>query len=262
MSNQDFSNNPLFTSEVVFKLPYSGNVRIDIPYAKEAGLVMDIYYPQLRTLSAPTVVIVNGYADAGMQTMIGKNLKELGWHTSWAKLLAASGFVAITYTNCDPEKDVHRLFDYLLANSGLLTIDLKKVGILSSSGNVPNALSLLTTNLPIRCAALCYGYMLDINGSTAIKNAQDLYHFVAPLAGKEEFPDKVPLLVVRAGQEDNPGLNESIDNFVSEALRRNAPLELINFSNSKHAFDILDKSKESVAIVRRILGFLQLHLCD
>jgi hypothetical protein len=67
------------------------------------------------------------------------------------------------------------------------------------------------------------------------------------------------MLVARAGQ-DHPFLNDALDRFVREALVQNAPLDLLNHREGRHAFDILDDDARSREIISRTLEFLQAHL--
>jgi hypothetical protein len=53
------------------------------------------------------VVIVEGYPDPGLKAVFGCRFKEMGSTTSWARLIAASGMVAVAYTNERPEPDLH-----------------------------------------------------------------------------------------------------------------------------------------------------------
>jgi dienelactone hydrolase len=262
MSDTNLQQNPLFTSEVVYQLPYSGEICSDIPYGEENDRLMDIYYPENRTQLMPAILIVTGYRDSGVEELIGKKFKELMWHVSWAKLIAASGVIAITYSNIKPDEDLFKLHKYLQDNGTPFGIDTKRLGLMACSGNVPNAIAMLMSKNPIRCAVLCYGYMMDFGDSTEVADAKDLYGFVTPDNKSNHFPDKAPILLARAGKDENIGLNSSLDQFVQEALIRNAPIELINYPEGQHCFDILNDSKESVGVIKRILEFLRCYLLE
>ena len=67
-------------------------------------------------------------------------------------------------------------------------------------------------------------------------------------------------MIVRAGKDTLPGLNESIDRFVVGALARNLPVTLVNHKDGLHSFDILDNTETTREIVRRLLEFLRFHL--
>ena len=65
---------------------------------------------------------------------------------------------------------------------------------------------------------------------------------------------------MRAGQEQFPPLNDSIDRFVSKALTLNRPLTLVNHASGAHSFDLLHDSETSREIIRQILDFLRSQL--
>jgi hypothetical protein len=70
----------------------------------------------------------------------------------------------------------------------------------------------------------------------------------------------VPLFVVRAGQDQFPGINEAMDRFAHWALNRNLPITLVNYAGAPHGFDLFDESEQCRAIIRQMLAFLALHL--
>jgi acetyl esterase/lipase len=114
----------------------------------------------------------------------------------------------------------------------------------------------------LKCAVFCYGYMLDLNGSTIVADAATQMRFVNPCAGKsvEDLRRYIPLFVARAGQDQMPGLNEALDRFIVKALACNLPVTFVNHATAPHAFDLLQDSADSREIIRRILAFLQFHL--
>jgi acetyl esterase/lipase len=195
--------------------------------------------------------------------MLGCKLKEMESYISWAKLTAASGLAAITYTNREPAADIEALIQYLRQNAAAMGIDGNRIGVWACSGNVPMALSVLMqeANDYLKCAVLCYGLMLDLEGSTSVAEAAKMFGFVNPCAGKtvDDLPKDLPLFIVRAGQ-DNPQLNETIDRFVVKALSCNLPVTFANHHAAPHAFDVLHDSEASREIIRQILAFMRFHL--
>lgn len=260
MSDPTPLNNPAFTSEVVYQLPCAGEIQPDVSYGENEGLLMDIYYPEERKKLMPAVILLTGISDPGFQARIGIKSKQVMWYISWAKLLAASGFVAITYSNIEPYDDAINLIEYLTEKGSELGVDANKLGIISQSANVANALAVLMAKVPVQCAALCYGYTMDLGDSKLVTEGLNLYGISEPEWAPGDFPDSTPMLIARAGREEHPGLNESIDLFVQEALRRNAPLSLTNYPGGVHSFDVLDDSRESIAIIKRILDFFRCYL--
>jgi acetyl esterase/lipase len=243
-------------------------VRRDVPYrATDAGaLTLDIYYPPARQDAArtPAVVFVLGYSDLGTEALLGCKLKEMGAYSSWARLVAASGLIAITYTTREPAADTRALLQYVRLKAADLGIDEDRIGLWACSGNVPLALSVLMREAReyVKCAVLCYGYMLDLEGATGVAEAAETFRFVNPCAGRsvDEFPRELPLFIARAGQDQMPRLNETIDRFMVKALSRNLPVTFVNHPAAPHAFDLFDESETSREIIRQILAYLRSHL--
>jgi acetyl esterase/lipase len=189
----------------------------------------------------------------------------MGAYTSWGRLMATSGMVAVTYTNRDPVLDAQSLLQYIRQNANRLGIDEHRIGLWACSGNVPLALSMLMKqeiNKYVKCAVLCYGFMLDLDGSDIVVKAAKLWGFVNSCAGKsvEDLPQGVPLLIVRAGLDQTPHLNETIDQFLPKALSKNLPITLANHAAAPHGFDLLDESDLTRGVIRGILAFMRFHL--
>lgn len=255
---------------VVLTLPGAESVRVrrDVEYVGAGGgpLTMDVYQPPGAGGAAPTpaVVIVAGFPDPGFEANVGCKFKEMGSSVSWARLLAASGLSAVTYANREPAADLHALLGYVRRAAASLGIDGGRLGLWASSGNAPLALSALMREGPggLKCAALCYGYTLDLGGAAGVAEAAARWGFANPCAGKSvaDLPPRTPLFIARAGRDQMPGLNDALDRFLSEALARNLPLTLANHPDAPHAFDLLHDSETSREVIRQILTFLRFHL--
>ncbi|MGZ8849177.1 MAG: alpha/beta hydrolase [Thermoanaerobaculia bacterium] len=257
--------NPVTQKSVGYEMPGTGDVvvRRDVEFRAADGgvLAMDLYSSpdSVSEARTPAVVIVAGFPDVGFQARLGCRFKEMESSASWARLLAASGMVAITYTNREPAGDLHALLQHVRISAAALGIDENRIGLWASSGNVPLALSVLAH---VRCAALCYGYMLDLEGATGVADASRLFGFVNPNAGKsvEDLPKDVPLFVARAGQDQTPRLNETLDRFLAGALACNLPITFVNHADAPHAFDLFHDGETSREIIREVLAFLRFHL--
>jgi len=269
--SQDSPRHEITRMPVVHRMAGMDAVRVrrDVEYGTSGtgALTMDLYYPpDLRGgPRTPAVVFVMGYSDVGARRMLGCAFKEMESFISWARLVAASGLVAVTYaTGENPAADARALLRHVRRDTAALGVDEHRIGLWACSGHVPNALSVLmeAEREFLKCAALCYGYMLDADGSTAVAEAARTLRFVNPAAGKsiDDLPDDVPLFVVRAGRDGTPLLNESIDRFVARALGRNLPVTLVNHAPAPHAFDLFHDSDASREIIRQVLGFLRFHL--
>jgi hypothetical protein len=269
--SQETQRHEITKKRVVYQMPAEQAViiRRDVEYlVTDAGaLTMDIYHPPDSKLEAriPAVVFVNGYPDPGFQKMLGCKLNEMESYISWGQLTAASGLVAITYTTGkEPATDIHALLQYVRQNAAVMGIDENSIGLWACSGSVPNALSVLMREAReyLRCAVLCYGCMLDLDGFNHIAEATGIWGFVYPCAGKsvEDLPHDIPLFIARAGRDEMPHLNETLDRFLGKALKRNLPVTFVNHHEAPHAFDLVHDSETSREIIRQILAFMRFHL--
>ena len=241
------------------------SVRRDIEFRTTAAgpLTLDVYRPPDAPAGSllPAVVFLIGFSDVGARKYLGCAAKEMESFISWAKLVAASGLVAITHTTgTDPATDTPAAFDYVVQNAASLGVDAKHVGIWACSGHGPTALSVLMRGGAARpkCAALLYPYTIDLDGRTDVADAQKAWGFANPAAGKTagDLPMNVPLFIIRAGLDQFAGLNVALDRLVAAALDRNLPLTLVNYATGSHAFDVSDHSEDAREIVRQTLAFL------
>lgn len=194
---------------------------------------------------------------------------------SWGQLAAVSGLVAITFNHRSSEwftrlyevaSDVDDLLNYVRQNAASLNIDPNRIGIWVCSGGTPVGLRAAMRESPtfVQCIAVYYGRTnLEIMREKISPEAGDetLREFSPELhlAGKSS-KDIAPLLLVRAGKDSLPKVNEAIDRFLAAAIAYNLAIEFINHPDGQHAFDIFDDNERSRSIVRRTLAFLQEHL--
>jgi acetyl esterase/lipase len=79
----------------------------------------------------------------------------------------------------------------------------------------------------------------------------------------EDASTLMPMLVVRAGRDDIPTLNDALDRFVARALAANAPITVMNHPTGGHGFDSFDNkgdAERSKQIIRRSIEFMRTHL--
>ena len=234
-------------------------VEHDHVYAADTGpLRFDLYRPPHAAAPSPAVVIVNGLPDPGVAAMLGKPIKDWESYVGWARMIAASGIAAIAYLNHTPA-DVTSVIRHLRANAGTLGIDRARIGVFACSGHVPNALAVIARERPA-CAALLYGYMLDLDGSTTVANASKQFYFAAPPVALDELPREMPMLVVRAGRDVTPGLDGTIVQFVAAARARGLALMLVEHASGPHSFDLVDDSPRTREVIEEVLGFLRRSL--
>ena len=255
---------------VVYEIPgmESVSVKRDIEYRRdgEGALTFDLYQPASAGDGSrpPVVVFITGYPDSGFQSKLGCVQKDMGSYVSWAQLTASSGAAAVTYVNRDPGADARAVLAYVRDNAASLGVDGDRIGVWSCSGSGPNALSVLMDETPraLRCAVLAWAYTLDENGFKGVADAANQWGFVTPTTGKsvDDLPSGLPLLIVRAGQDACPQLNEALDRFVVRALARDLSLSVINVARAPHAFDLMQNDEASRQAVQQMLAFMQRHL--
>ena len=217
----------------VLKLPGMANVQVRANVAYDGTRTFDLYRPPNNATALPLVVFVNG---VGL-----RDLKDWGQYTSWPRLVATKGLAAIAYqtdSGTDALAQTEALLRYVSEHAGELRVDPKRIALWACSANVRVATALLAARPAdeFRAAALYYGSM-----TTPPKHAE------------------LPLLVARAGL-DQTFLNRSIDAWVAEAVKLDAPLSFFNYPEGRHGFDLLDDTAESKRIVAATLDFLHQHL--
>lgn len=250
-----------FTSkQLVHTIDGTADVAVerDHVYATDQGpLGFDLYRPP-GAAPSPAVVFVSGFPDPGMVAMMGKPLKDWASYVGWARMVAASGIAGVAYANREPA-DVAALLRHLRANAGPLGLDPARIGVWACSGNVPTALGLIAQESPA-CAALLYGYMLDLDGSTAVADAAARFYFAVPPVSLDQLPREMPMLVVRAGRDTTPGLDGSLTRFVAAARTSGLPVTFIDHADAPHAFDLVDDTQATRDVIDQILGFLRRSL--
>ena len=261
----------IFTRRVCLRLNGMDavTVRRDVAYGPNDGHHrFDLYYPSGQPADGvwPAVIIVSGYPGTMEPRPTALTYKEIGWTVSMCQLIAVSGMVAIAYTNRDPVSDLQTLFEHIHDGAGALRIDPRRVGVIAVSGNVATAVSTILQDAkrPPACAVFGYGCLLDLDGATDVADAAKQFGFANPGAGRTvaDLRGDVPILITRAGRDQFPGMNASIDRFIRHGLDANLPITLVNHAEGAHAFDLFDDSRTSREIVRLTLRFLRQHLAE
>jgi acetyl esterase/lipase len=143
--------------------------------------------------------------------------------------------VGITYSSADPPTDAKTLLQFVRAHAAELGVDPERIGIFAASGNGPTALSLLMgADTGVRFAVMCNTYMLDVAGTDTIAEMSAQLGFAAPNVGKSvsDLDSNVPIFVVRSGEDQVPGLNDSIERFIASAIESNRRIRFINLPSA------------------------------
>src|SRR4051794_3154316 len=265
----DMARHEIAMKKLVYEMPGADGVAVrrDVPYQRtgDGPLLMDIYYPpQSAGAPWPAVAFAIGYSDRGAVEKLGCRFMDMESFAGWARLVAMSGAVAVTYsTGADPAGDLPVLLRHLRADASSIGIDPDRIGIWACSGHGPTAASALMRGPIVRaaCAVLCYPYLLDLDGTPAVVDSAKLFNFAVPSGcGADDLDTEVPVFLARAGLDQMPGLNGALDRFVSAALARNLPLTLVNHATGPHAFDLFDDSHATRVVIRQALAFMQQQL--
>jgi acetyl esterase/lipase len=230
--------------DVVWKVPGMDRVTVrkDVPYKKTDGrdLRLDLYYPpDFHSGSRlPAVVFLNGVGGRP-----DASLKDWGIYQSWGRLVAASGWIGVTFDarggpSFDAGPDIADLLRFVRSDGARLGIQTDRLAAWVCSGNVSSGLRVLMEDEDpgLRAAVVYYG------ASDAPKIRTDL-----------------PVFLVKAGL-DNERLNAAIDTLAGRAAKAGAPWTVVYAPNAHHAFDALDETDESRRIVRDTLAFFREHL--
>jgi hypothetical protein len=263
-----------FNNELVYGLPDMEKVVLrSVGYRtlEDSTLTMDIYYPTSPETNArfPVVIFVMGYSDTS--PVIGGPLKDTLQFPSWGRLLAASGFVAVMYQTRQSD-DLKYVVGYIRKNAKDLNVDENKVGLWSCSGNTLAAISFAMQERRdyLLFAIFYYGFMLT-PGNEFRKEINELCDsrgcYATELEDVKQLRTELPLLIVRAGMDTIPFVNESIDHFVKVAISDNTPITFINYPEGIHGFDIKSWWKttphhRSVEIIKITLEFMRSNFAN
>jgi acetyl esterase/lipase len=205
-------------------------VRRDVVYAPAGAgpLAFDLYLPARRKDPAPVVVFVNGIGATWMRGHVQ--------YTGWGRAVTARGLAGVTMDSREEtaDRDTAALLAYLKQHGAELGVDASRVALWSCSSNVRRGLPLVQSLGPeVRSGVVYYGS-----------------------AEVPSFRVDRPVLLVRAGL-DNAGLNRELDGLVGQALKANAPVEVLSLPAAVHGFDIRDDTEVTRAAIARTLDFLE-----
>ena len=241
--------------------------RLGVEFAQTASgpLTLDVYAPArgCGSVALPAIVLVAGYSDVGYEGLMGCRFKDMAVCTTWARLVASFGMIAVTYGNERPAEDLQLLLRYVRDHAAELGIDAERLGLWGMSGNGALALATLASSPPgsFKCGVFSCAYTADLDGATHVADAQKLWRFVYPGGfSVDSLPADLPVLIVRAGQEQDPGLNVAIDRLVSAMLAANRPVTCVNFAAAPHGFELFHDTLETREVMRQMFRFARFHL--
>lgn len=255
---------------VVYQIPGMEDVLVksELRYADEAHALMDVYMPPgLKSDERrPAVVYIHGSVPPGAPA------KNMGVFKSWGRLAAASGLIGVTFTHrlaypkpmlTDAASDVMAAIDYVRTNAHSLNIDEERLCLAAYSGGGP-MLSVALREKPrfVRCLLAFYAF-LDIQQSElhqTYESAETISAFSPVKYLGSDIENLPPMFIARAGLDQIPTLNASVDRFVNRAIATNVSLMFVNHPHGAHGFDTLTDDDTSRHIISAALAFMKEHL--
>jgi acetyl esterase/lipase len=253
---------------IVYSVPEMTRVKVAknqiYKRASSEELKMDVYSLPGKQ-RRPAVIFIHG-------GRIPRNLlttpKDWGAYVSLGQLVAASGFVGITFNHrfyaweslADSQSDVMDLIAYVRDNAESLGVDKDRIILWALSAGGIFLSQPLQQSPPYIRSIVAYYSELDLQNQRKAAPAsvtdETLREFspVHHLGNKEK--NVPPIFIARAGLDDKE-LNDGIDRFVQLALSRNLTVEVVNHATGHHAFDIEDNNDRSREIIKRTIEFIK-----
>ena len=244
-------------------------VRLNLDYAQapDSLVRMDVYTPLgvRRGERRPAVIYVHG------GTGVQYRPKDWGGFQSRGRLVAASGLVGIVFTHRVgfPDMrlrrgaaDVTAAVAYVRANAAALGVDPERLCLVFYSAGGPLMTPYLT-DAPdyVRCVVGVVPFMdmRDMEFHRQLETPETLNEF-SPVLQVRTARKQTPLLIVRAGKDEIPDVNRSIDQFVPAALAANYPVTVMNHPEGGHGFETSSRTERTRELITQTLAFLHYHL--
>jgi acetyl esterase/lipase len=256
---------------VALTVPGMNRVQVlaDRPYGPGDKLHrFDAYLPARRAAS-PVVLLVHG----GVSADVPLRPKDWGAFRSWARLLAASGYVTIVFNQrlgfpepmlAEADEDLAAMLKTVRSQARALHADPERIALVAFSGGGPLLSRPLREAIPgVRALAGFYPY-LDLRPSQwHQKFIQDdaLIAFSPAAQLRAPVAHRLPFFLARAGKDQVPDLLPGIDAFVAEALAAGTPLTLFNLPEALHGFD-REQDPRTREVLEGFLAFLRTHLAS
>ena len=258
---------------VIYRLPGMDRVQVysnlDYSGVDPTRLLMDVYVPTGSTSSEPRPMMILVHGGAGPDL----SPKDWGFFQSWGRLIAAAGMVAVTFNHrhspppdsllAESNSDVRNAIDYVRANAASWHADPDRIGVCVWSIGGPLIAALLRERPTyVRCL-VTFCAMLDLQQYASFVDATMLEFLkeFSPIKSLRPGTGKLsPMLILRAGRDNVPFLNDALDRFVATALAENAPITVVNHPSGEHGFENQNDDERSREIIRGALEFMKAHL--
>ena len=115
----------------------------------------------------------------------------------------------------------------------------------------------------VRCMVAFYAFM-DIQQAGnlfAAHESPETVRSFSPIRNLANDAERIaPLFIARAGHDQIPTMDDSIDRFIREAVSKNVALSFANHPQGVHSFDSQNDDKRSREIIRSAIAFMKANL--
>lgn len=227
--------------EVIYQIPEMEkvNVKKDITYKKNESteLMLDIYYPEenrSKVKPYPVILIHGSTPD--------KSFKDRDYFTSWGRLVAASGFSAVTFNwrYATSPDDISNLIAYVRKHADELGISSDGMSVIAFSAGVENGVR--------ETLSSDYGF---IDGIAA-------YYGKLPVSVLDNMQGKElpPMLIARAGL-DKYFPADCNEEFIKKADSLGCEVTEIIHPKGVHGFDVFTDDDRTREIIKETLEFIE-----
>ncbi len=237
----------------------------DLVYKEVEGrkLLMDVYIPSDIKNNEKLPVVIFNHGE-GLEIFI-KDAKDWGIYTSYGKLLASKGYIAVIFNHRYASRNFERIKEvaedvkaavmHVQQNSVEWKADIDNMIVWSFSlGGIYSSV-FLRSDYHIKAVISYYG-LLDLFTRIPPKLRKELEEFTPDRYLRNTTTTKI--LVVKAALDKVPGVNQSIDNFVKAAEKYHINYSYLLHKSGGHSFDVLTDNEETKYIIDQTLSFIEL----
>lgn len=272
------NRNPMKTP-VVYRVPGmdSAVVRSNVVFDNTAAtpLALDAYLPRglRKGERRPAIVFISG----------GERVRQWTWFITWGQLAAAHGLIGIIPDKRYPRsfegvrtgfEDTEKLLAFLQTQGEDLGVDPQRIclwtfsagGRLTSVGLQPSKLGGSGGNQQsgsVRCLVSFYGVLdmaAELQNISNQAERESLLKRYSPVQALESLAAsgvKPPSMFIARAGKDVAIINNTLDRFVSTALRSNVSMTFVNYADGDHGFDGFNDTPQSRAIIKAALEFVK-----
>jgi acetyl esterase/lipase len=247
--------------------PVNTHQVLHIPGQEQARVLKDVVYtgdrsePQKADIYLPARVKKTDSLSFVIAIGGAPETKHWGEYKELGQLIAAQGMIGVVFDKRyqrdqlpQGTEDLRALLAFLKTNAKTYHGDGGRVCLWAFSGGGTLLHVGMSGDVPqIKCLVDFYA-VLDLSRYPTYNPARSAVNPIEVFR-KNQKP-LPPMLIVRAGQ-DKADLNQGIEQFFSAALARNEPVQLVNYSEGHHGFDVVDDTEQTRRFMRQAFAFLR-----